>query len=209
MFGKSEQNETAARCRRLAEKSWTAREKCRNAVELIGPMQGRAGLCIGGLGGALVEPLTATGGGWAYAELSGEAAGMLAQTTGSEVHAMTDGRIPFEDGGFDVVLVTDRLLSVADSAFFIAECHRVLKAGGRLCVIESHRKSFSLIGVLRRMAGVTHPDHPRPGYTQQELYHLVKDGFDVRDTRTFMRFGAALMDLLTRRAAGLAGSGCY
>jgi SAM-dependent methyltransferase len=48
-----------------------------------------------------------------------------------------DGTLPLEDSSFDAVLSTQVLEHVADPATYLAECHRVLKPGGRL-LLSTH-----------------------------------------------------------------------
>ncbi|MEZ4688896.1 MAG: class I SAM-dependent methyltransferase [Ignavibacteria bacterium] len=48
-----------------------------------------------------------------------------------------DGRIPFQDGEFDVVLSSQVLEHVEDSDNYLSECRRVLKPGG-LLILSTH-----------------------------------------------------------------------
>ena len=55
----------------------------------------------------------------------------------ADVEVRADGSIPLPDESFDVVLSTQVLEHVADPALYLAECHRVLRTGGRL-VLTTH-----------------------------------------------------------------------
>lgn len=48
-----------------------------------------------------------------------------------------DGRIPFQDGEFDIVLSSQVLEHVEDSDNYLSECKRVLKPGG-LLILSTH-----------------------------------------------------------------------
>jgi SAM-dependent methyltransferase len=58
-------------------------------------------------------------------------------------HTVTaDGaRLPFRDGGFDVVLIRDVLHHVPEPAAVLAEARRVLRPGGRLWLVEPNVRS--------------------------------------------------------------------
>jgi len=49
----------------------------------------------------------------------------------------SDGTVPAPDASFDVVLSTQVLEHVTDPGLYLAECHRVLKPGGRL-LLSTH-----------------------------------------------------------------------
>lgn len=53
----------------------------------------------------------------------------------------SDGRLPVEDGTFDVVVSTQVLEHVVDPAAYLAECRRVLAAGGQL-LLSTHGQFF-------------------------------------------------------------------
>ena len=50
-------------------------------------------------------------------------------------------RLPFTDGAFDAVLIRDVLHHIGDIAGVLAEARRVLRAGGRLTLLEPNRAS--------------------------------------------------------------------
>lgn len=53
------------------------------------------------------------------------------------MHLLPDGRVPAEDSEFDAILSTQVLEHVADPALYLAECHRLLRPGGRL-LLSTH-----------------------------------------------------------------------
>jgi FkbM family methyltransferase len=55
----------------------------------------------------------------------------------ASVEIEPDGTVPVQDGTFDAVLSTQVLEHVADPGLYLAECHRVLRPGGRL-LLSTH-----------------------------------------------------------------------
>lgn len=71
---------------------------------------------------------------------SGIDVGPLPSPTHAAEHYEPGGRaedVPYEDGAFDTVLLYSVLQHVEDPAKALAEAHRVLKPGGRLCLQAS------------------------------------------------------------------------
>jgi SAM-dependent methyltransferase len=61
----------------------------------------------------------------------------------TDAHTVTADatRLPFTDGAFDAVLIRDVLHHIGDVAGVLAEARRVLRAGGRLTLLEPNRAS--------------------------------------------------------------------
>jgi len=119
---------------------------------------------------------------------------------GENVHLIDSDVLPFEDKTFNVVIVTDFLEGVGSPDAFIEECHRILKPDGRLIVNVRRPKSFSVIGPLRRALGVGYETMgaARPGYSESELFSILKHGFNVHNMRTYSRFFVELTDVIVR-----------
>jgi SAM-dependent methyltransferase len=96
-----------------------------------------------------------------------------------------------------------------DDTAFIKECHRVLKPAGRLIVNVPHLKKCSILRPIRNILGLTDAEHGhlRPGYTQQQLFGLMIDGFDVEEATTYSRFFVEMLDTFIRLAAKASGNG--
>lgn len=63
----------------------------------------------------------------------------IAKSSESHVVAGDHARIPFPSGEFDFAYMTDVIHHVPDRAAMFGELHRVLKPGGRLCIVtQSH-----------------------------------------------------------------------
>ncbi len=162
---------------------WPAERQRRARIEaMLGPTEGLPCLEIGGADGGLGWFLRRRGGNWSSAELDPDAAHALEALIGAPVAAVgEDGRLPFEDETFDLVLVVDRLERAADDAALIRECHRVLKPAGRL-----------VLHVMRaRYAARTPPGGGtggrRAGYSEADLFEVLKDGFDVQEVAGYGR----------------------
>ena len=119
-----------------------------------------------------------------------------------------NGELPFEDKQFDVVvLARGRLNGDHDHDLaLIRECHRILKTPGYLIVGSDFRRRFTLLSLFGC--------DTRHGYTEKELFGLLKMGFDVLGFKTYCRFWVQLArHLFTRHAdANTGGAGqriCY
>ena len=156
---------------RLFSKSYQLKVRFRRMLQAIGSMEDRTALCIGQTPMALRARLLALGGDWAF-------------------HEDTDGRLPYRDGSFDRVLIMDHLEWVDDDYAFMIDVHRVLKTAGMLFVDAENRKRWSVWRPVRRMFGVEERADARirAGYSEQDLFDILKDGFDLQEARTYSRF---------------------
>ena len=116
------------------------------------------------------------------------------------VHAYDEGALPFEEKMFDVLIVFEALLSVSDPESFITECHRVMKPDGVLILHAVRTKSFSILRPLRKMLRASYDRRGlgREGYTESELFSLLKHGFDVYQVRSYSRFCVELVHAIVQ-----------
>ena len=187
----------ASWCRR----SVVLRTRWRQIAALLDATAGQTCLEIGA--GALGPLLRRAGGEWYGADRGDAAAGRLRRLYGERAAAIgEDGRLPFPDGRFDVVVVLDTLERWMSEAPLIEDIHRVLKPAGRL-VIEVPLLKRSLLHPLRRALGFSDErlGRVRPGYTESQLYGVLKDGFDVQEVRVYSGFFAELCEWMAHRAA--------
>jgi SAM-dependent methyltransferase len=85
-----------------------------------------------------------------------------------------DGRLPLEDGAFDVVWASEVIEHVADTARWLSEVRRVLRPGGRLLLTTpNHPRLAILSGGLERYADPL-SDHLHL-YTQKSLRRLLEE----------------------------------
>jgi SAM-dependent methyltransferase len=155
---------------------------------------------------------SAGGGGgadWNSVAISETHAELLAETGLDGLHLAELPALPFDDGVFDAVVVSEMLEYVEDPAALMAEFHRVMAPKTRL-ILHVRRKRRSLVGLFRRLAGLTDPTRPmaRPGFTPTELFDVLKDGFDVQETGGYGRFFSEFANLLAELFAGVIPWSC-
>jgi SAM-dependent methyltransferase len=126
------------------------------------------------------------------------------EVVGDEVHVIADARLPFEDKTFDAIVVINFLETTRADEKFIEECHRVLKREGRLVVNAGNLKTWTIIQPLRRLLGVSYDRRglARAGYSEPEMFRILKHGFDVSNMRTYRRFCVTLVDTIMAAAVG-------
>jgi len=196
---------------RLFKKSILKQAKLRQIVALLGPTQGHECLDAGGDNGLISYNLRMRGGTWTSIDMSEKAVESIRKVVGDRVQLVTGPSLPFPDNTFDVMVIIDMLEHVEDDAQFIEECHRVLKQDGRLIVNVPHIKRGAILYPIRRLLGLTDEihGHVRPGYTQSQLFVLLKDGFNVEEVRTYSKFFVESLDtvirFITQRLSGGAG----
>jgi len=188
---------------RLFKKSILKQAKLRQIVSLLGSVSGQTCLDVGGDNGVISWNLRNLGGTWTSVDMSEKAVGSIRRLVGERVELITGSKLPFADGAFDVVVIIDMLEHLKEDGQFVAECHRVLKPSGRLIFNVPHIKSLALLPPVRRMLGLTEArhGHVRPGYTEAQMFDLLKDGFDVPEARTYSRFFVEALYTLIQLAA--------
>ena len=169
--------------------------KWRAIVRMLEAVEYQSGLDIGGDNGVISLLLRRRGGVWTSADGSAPAVAAIRRLVGDRVVTVEGHRLPLPDGQFDVVVIIDYLEHVIEDEAFIAECHRVLKPHGTLIVNTPHLKR-SPLHALRRVLGLTDTrhGHVRPGYTANQLFRTLKNGFDVQDVCTYSRCFSQLLD---------------
>ena len=187
---------------RLFEKSLCRRNILKYTESLLGPTDGMTCLAIGG--DALVHyHLAKRGGDWLSAGLSEAEVVELGAFVGKNVRKIRDGKLPFEEGQFDRIVMVGGLEHVTDDHSFIRDCHRVLKESGVLVLVVRHAKSWTMVRPLRKMLGMgKDPEAVRVGYTSKDLFDVLKDGFDVEDVTSFSRFFLELSDMIFQLIGG-------
>ena len=175
---------------RLFRKSLLKQAKWKALRSLLEGLEIETGLDVGADNGVISLLLRERGGTWHSVDTSDKAVSAIRSLVGERVERIDGRALPFEEGAFDIVVIVDLLEHLDEDQAFVRECHRVLKQGGTLVVNVPHVKSWSLVRPLRRALGVgdRQHGHVRPGYSQSDLFRLLKDGFDVQVTRTYSRF---------------------
>ncbi len=95
-------------------------------------------------------------------ELSTYAAKIAQQTLGQKIYNGALEAAKFEDGFFEVVVMSDLLEHVTDPASFLTEVMRIIKPGGLLMIVTPNLESLSA-KIMRR-----HWNH----FNQEHLYYF-------------------------------------
>lgn len=188
------------------------RKRLVRTMRLLDKVGGQEVLEMSGDDALSVAMQNAGGGGggvWSSLAVSETQAELLAEAGIARIHLTPLPQLPFEEGAFDAVVASDMLEYVEKPAELMAELHRVLRPKTRL-ILHVRRKRRTLVGLFRRLAGLTDPTRPamRPGFTPAELFDVLKDGFDVQETTGYGRFFSEFADLLAELFAGLIPESC-
>lgn len=170
----------------------------------LGATDGLSCLNVGDEGGIYGAHLRARGGEWATCVADDAQARLAREFIEEDVEVLESGKLPYEDKSFDIVVLIHALEGIRDDLAFVGECHRVMKNNGRLVLVAGHLKTYTLIYPLERLLGIS-PERlklARAGYTEPEVFSLLKDGFDVKQVRTFSRAWVSLVDTFVRSSAG-------
>jgi len=194
-----------------AEKAYRIFRKClpmqlrlQEVARCLGDTEGQTCLDVGTDNGVLSHHLRRRGGTWHTVVKGEKTADAMRAVVKENVQVMDGKALPFKKKVFDVVVVVSLLEEMADDRAFIEECHRVLRPDGRLIVNVAHNKSWTLMKPLRRLLGQTHEERgrARPGYSESELFHILKHGFDVHNMRSYSRFFLEFTHALVEWLAG-------
>jgi len=178
----------------IFRKSLPLQVALQESLRLLGKADGKRCLEVGAVNGVQSYQLRRAGGTWQSVAFSDRRAVLVGAALGEEVHVVEDGKLPFEDKAFDALVVSDALERVRADEAFIEECHRVLRPDGKLIVSMRHLKTYSIVRPLRSLLGLT-PERQglaRGGYTESDLFFILKNGFDVMNVRSYCRLFMAL-----------------
>jgi len=146
----------------------------------------RTGLDIGFTNSWASQTFRLTGGYWMTVEMTAQRRGRVASALGDDsvLTAGRDGELPFDDKQFDVVVVSCAMLTANQATIpaIIRECHRVLKIGGHLVFTVSRQKHH--VSTLSAVGAA---------YSEAEIFHLLRDGFDLLGFRYSCRFWVQLV----------------
>lgn len=172
---------------RLFTRSIRRRRKLDRLYELVGNTANTNCLEISAGDGIISTGLRSLGGSWKTAVANETAADSIGTSMLEAVSMIENGKLPFEDHTFDRLVIVDALKGFHDDYEFIHECHRVLKNDGWVIITECRRIPFSLVALLKRLFNVTplSKGQRRNGYKVNELFNILKDGFDVPETITY------------------------
>ncbi|MFH0880327.1 MAG: methyltransferase domain-containing protein [Lentisphaerota bacterium] len=125
-----------------------------------------------------------------------------------QVTLVENSELPFENSSFDAIVISDFMEYETMDEKLVAECHRVLKLSGRLIISVPRAGRWSFLRSLREWFGLFDKQHGpvREGYSESQLFVVLKDGFDVQESRTVIRFFVALTDIFCQLMTGYAAS---
>ena len=180
---------------RLFSKSPLKRDKVRALLSVLGNVERKRCLDLGSDNGVVSLLLRGQGGSWASGDLTPETVDAIRGLVETDVHLVSEQRLPFADAEFDVVVVADMIEHVEDEVRFVAELARVLKPGGRLIVNTPHARN-TVLRRLRLRLGQTDEKHGhvRPGYTRESLRFLLQVAFEVCETQTYSKAFSEAVD---------------
>lgn len=156
--------------------------------------------------GSISAHLRSLGGSWRTAVSTTAAADSIRYGISEKITLIENEILPFEDNTFDMVVIVDALKDISADCEFIRECHRVLKNEGSVIITEECRRPADITALFRKLLGVSPVSRgqKRNGYTNHELYNILKDGFDVPATdlysngllETACAFGEAIQKII-------------
>ena len=182
---------------RLFNTSLPLRMQLQEILHALGKTDGLTALAIGDETGALSYHIRRSGGTWTTLATDEATAAIVSELIPDRVLVSTDFSFPFEKKSFDAIVISGSLERVQADAQWIEECHKALKPDGRLIICVARIKHWTLIRLLRRVFGLMYDRKGlvREGYTETDLFNVLKDGFDVLSMRTYSRFCVEFVDL--------------
>jgi SAM-dependent methyltransferase len=182
---------------RLFQRSLPLRMRLREILRLLGETEGLLCLDIGTDNGVISHYLRRSGGKWDTVVRDEPTAATVREVIPENVYVFEGEALPFKKKSFDAVVIVNALERIPADDQFIEECHKILKPDGRLVVSVANVKPWSPIRPLRRLLGLTYERKGliRAGYTESDLFNILKHGFDLQGVRSYSRFFVELTDL--------------
>jgi len=187
---------------KMYQRSLVDPERFVTLMDCAGPLGGGQGLIVSGDAGMLSRKVCKAGGGWLAVTPPGPGVDSKRELLGALLHELEGDELPAEDASFNIVVVIDFLENQEDEEHWVREFHRVLKPGGRLLIAAPAFKAWSVARSLRKALGFGEATRRPHGYRTQELYNLLKNGFDILEVRTHSRMFRESADAVQRRLAG-------
>ncbi|MEP7065095.1 MAG: class I SAM-dependent methyltransferase [Gemmatimonadota bacterium] len=183
--------------------------KWRELSRATGETRGKRALDLGTDNGVISLLFRAKGGSWTSADLTAHATRAIERTLGETVHEIRDGRLPYADASFDLIVVADMLEHVEDDRALLAEIARCLAVGGRAILNVPRLKPLGVLHPLRRAIGLTDAwhGHLHRGYDARALRHLLPSTLRLLSTHEYVRFFSYALDTSLNAKSGRAKNG--
>jgi ubiquinone/menaquinone biosynthesis C-methylase UbiE len=180
--------------------------KWRELSRAAGDVRGKRALDLGTDNGVISWLFREEGGDWSSADLTPQAVHTISRVLG-EAALETDGtRLPYPDGAFDLIVISDMLEHVADDRALLAEVARCLEVGGRAVLNVPRRKPWGVLHPVRRALGLTDAwhGHLHSGYDAASLRALLPATLELCETQEYVRFFSYALDTALNAASGRA-----
>jgi ubiquinone/menaquinone biosynthesis C-methylase UbiE len=183
--------------------------KLKEIVRLLGSADGKVCLDAGHDNAALSKHFRMLGGSWCTIVRQEASRSAVEQAVGDKVKVFDGSSMPYDDKTFDIIILSDFLERVVDDNALITECHRILKPTGRLVVDIPHAKRWSMLKPFEALFGTSDTKKARvhAGYTEPELFQLLKHGFDVHSVKSYSKAWVELVDMIAGFKASHIASG--
>lgn len=185
---------------RIFRKSLPEQIRLREISRLLGDTDKLDCLDAGPGNAVASKTLRRRGGTWSTTTITERARSQVLDAVGERVVLLDGPILPFDDKSFDVIVISDLLERMPDDNEFISECHRVLRPGGNLVLNTPHNKHLSILPGIASIAGLSPEQRGcvRQGYTEQEIFQLLKHGFDVHTIRSCLRGFIRFVDIIVQ-----------
>jgi SAM-dependent methyltransferase len=185
---------------RMFRRSLKKQLKLKALLAEIGDPAGKRCLLVtcGDNNGALNWHFRHAGGAWTWAEIESRSLAEMAAFLGDPVDHVRPDVLPYPDGHFDCVISIDVLEHLDDAGPFLAELHRVLRAGGSAVVTVPNGDPALLANRIKHLVGMTPAvyGHTRAGYTDAELSEAVAaTGLTPTSHSGYSRFFTEIVEL--------------
>ena len=166
-------------------------------LKMIGETKDKTCLEIGNGDPVVSSRLRARGGTWFTLTQDEDTRALLLDAVNENVQVFDGKTLPFDDKTFDIIVIHNVLEHIETDDEIVTECHRVAKSPGTLVVNVPHAMPWSLVHGLRSMLGIER-GMTKLGYTEAELFQLLKHGFDVHQVRSYSRAFVEIIDAIVQ-----------
>jgi 2-polyprenyl-3-methyl-5-hydroxy-6-metoxy-1,4-benzoquinol methylase len=183
----------------IFKSSLKKREKVETILEFIEDPANKKCLEIGCDKGVTSYFLRKGGGLWLSTDIDRNNVETTKRLVKENVLYFGEGKLPFLNRSFDMILAIDTLEHIEDDEGFLKDLHRILKDEGTLYISVPCSGSTLFLNKMAQKAGMTldYYGHKREGYSKEALKEkLHKTSFRMTKFKYFSRFVTELIELL-------------